>query len=137
MNVGREERRPDAVADGLAGPDEIEQVMGGDVRDDQRQRGSREDPPGTPQVETRQRDRPPLGELGQEDAGDQKAGENEKDVDADEATREERHARVPENHKQNRHSSQTLDVVSVRHPASLSSTTRLLSDAIRGPLTIL
>src|SRR5439155_7314525 len=99
--------------------DEVEQVMSGDVRDDERQRGSRKNAPGTSQVEVRKRDRSPVGELRQEDARDQEAGEDEEDVDADVAARQERHARVPESHKQNRNSSQTLDVVSVRHPPAL------------------
>ena len=34
VDVGGKERRPDAVVDGLTGPDEIEQMMAGDVGDD-------------------------------------------------------------------------------------------------------
>jgi hypothetical protein len=49
----------------------------------------------------------------------QEAGEDEEDVDADVAARQERHARVPESHEQNRNSPQTLDVVSVRHRPAL------------------
>ena len=54
MNVGGKERRPDAVVDGCPRPDEVEQMVRGDVRHDERQPGCREDAPGTAQIEARE-----------------------------------------------------------------------------------
>jgi hypothetical protein len=79
---------------------------------------SAEDAPGATHVKARKRDLSPVSELRQQDARDQEAREDKEDVDSDVTARQEGHTGVPESDKQNRNSSQTLDVVSVRQPAS-------------------
>jgi hypothetical protein len=51
--------------------------------------------------------------LGEEQAGDQKAGQHEEDVNADVSTLEKGDARVIEDHEQDRDRSEALDVVTV------------------------
>jgi len=93
--------------------------MRGDVGGDERERGGRENPPRAAEIEARQRDPAAVGELREQDAGDQEARKDEEDVDADVAPGQERYAGVAEGHQQNRNSPQTLDVVPVRHTPAL------------------
>jgi len=114
VDVGAEGGGPDAVREHLPCADEVEQVGRGEVGDEQRQRGRGKDPPRAADVEAAERDAPaPLG-LREQEPGDQVPGEDEEDVDADEAAAEERDARVAQDDEQNRDRSETLDVVSVR-----------------------
>jgi hypothetical protein len=86
----------------------------GEVGDEQRQRGRGEDPPRAADVEAAERDAPAPLRLREQEPGDQVPGEDEEDVDADEAAAEERDARMAQDDEQNRDRSETLDVVSVR-----------------------
>jgi hypothetical protein len=119
VEVREEERGPDTVANRIARPDEVEQEGGSDVGHREGECGRRQDPPRTPGVEPHERDASVPLRFREQDPRDQEAREDEEHVDADVAAAEERDARVRKHDEQNGDSSQTLNVVSVRHDSPL------------------
>ena len=97
-------------ADGRPQPGERDEA-----RDDQQQR--RQDPSRPPLVEARQGERPRLP-LGDDQAGDEIAADDEEDVDADEAAADRIHAGVPEDDRRDRNRPQPVDFPATQHPTA-------------------
>ena len=110
VDVGGERRGPERVDDDLAGVEEAHPGQRGEHRDDRDQGGRRQDPAGAAGPERPDRDLPGEQHLAIEQPGDQVAGDDEEDVDADEAAGQERHARVGSDDQQDRDGAQPLDV---------------------------
>ena len=91
-----------ALVDGVARPNEVEQVVGGDVGRHERQHRCRQDPARAPDVEVAEAHPPVAARLRDQEPGDQEAGEDEEDVYADVTAPEERKPRVAEHHEQYR-----------------------------------
>ena len=72
--------------------------------------GQRQEPPDPPGVEVTDRDGARPGDLVDEQAGDEEAGQHEEDVDPDEAAADHSDARVERHHQHDGHRPQTLDV---------------------------
>ena len=104
------DRRPDDVAAYLAPPPPRHQEPRGDRDRDEDEDGRRQQPAGPPRHEPWPRDRARGGQLAQQQPGDEVAGDDEEDVDAEEAVRQERQARVVDQHEQDGDRPQALDV---------------------------
>jgi hypothetical protein len=127
--VGRERGCEQNVPDGVPRAHEVEQEVGGDLGDEKGQRCCGKDAAGAPRVEARQRDPSGLLGLGEEDAGDQEAGDDEEDVNADEAALDPVDAGVPEHDEQHCEPAQPLDVL------PMSKRTRHRPERSSAPLT--
>jgi hypothetical protein len=119
--VRRERRRVQAVPDGLPRANQVEQEVRSDLGREQRERRCRQDPPRTAGVKADERDRALLRRLGEQDPGDQEAGDHEEDVHADVTAGERADAGVAQHHEQHRHRAQALDIAATAfvHAASL------------------
>ena len=114
VEVRREPSGVEAVVDGLARSHEVHEEVRGDVGRHQRQHRGRQDPPRAANVEPEQRDRPGLARLGEQQARDQEAREDEEDVDADVPAGHRADARVGEDDEQHGDGAKPLNVLAVR-----------------------
>ena len=108
--VGAPEGRAHQVAGDALPVDRRDQEERGHRGRRQDQRRERQQPPDAPGVEVAQRDRPGAGDLVDEQAGDEEAGEDEEHVHADEPAADDAHTGVEGDDQQDRHGPQPLDV---------------------------
>ena len=110
VDVGGEERGPDAVPHHRLRVDEVDDLENGDVDDDQRQGRRGEDPPRAPEVEAAERNPALVAGLRKQEAGDQESGQDEKDVDPEEAAVHRSEVGVVADDEQHRDRAQALQV---------------------------
>ena len=121
MDVGGEERRPAGVLADLGHLHGREVAGAPGHHHEQRDGGDRQDPAGAAGVEAR-RSRPGPGrDLADQQRGDQEAGEDEEDVDADETAGNGLETGVVGDDEQDRQGAQALHVGAVPHRCGVGS----------------
>ena len=118
MDVGGEERSPDAVFDHAPRAHEIEQMVSGDARRHERQRRGRENPSRATDVELGERHVAVALGLGEQDSCDQEARQDEEDIDSHVSALQKRDSGMVERHEQDGDRAESLDVISVPHALS-------------------
>ena len=108
--VGRVEGGADDVAGDFDRAHGREQQQREDADRGEQDRRERQQPPGAAGVEAAQGDAPGAVDLVEQKAGDEEAGDDEEDVDADVAAGEERDAGVAEQDRADRDRAHALDV---------------------------
>ena len=96
VDIGGKERGPDAVPHHRLRVDEVDDLENGDVDDDQRQGRRGEDPPRAPEVEVAERNPALVAGSRKQEARDQESGQDEEDVDPEEAAVHRAEVRVVE-----------------------------------------
>ena len=111
--VRREHRRGEAVVNRLSRPEEVQEEERRNIRRDQRERGGREDAPCPADVELEQRNGVASAGLHEQQSRDQKAREDEENIDPDEPPGQKPDAGMAEDDQEHRHGSQPLNVGTV------------------------
>ena len=138
-DVGREQRRPDAIDRDVRHPNRREHERRRDQRGDEDQDRGRQNAAAATGVEGRQGDATRRLRLPQQQPGDEEAREDEEHVDADVAAGKPGHRRVVEQHRYHRQPAQPLDVGPERarpvasRPAGGGSGSRSEHGAAQGP----